>query len=604
MLQRVLPDFQQPVRGTERPLYMSYGGTGEPCVLFPEGLELATTPDGMPDFDLTLVRETDPNQPYAYGMLNFRLRPIYRADDALSDLRGVLPGGTLTRCTIGTGYLRFYLVASSTMMPDSLKAPVALGWNGLDTGRWIQKLSADAASLVKQTLLQKEMLLRAWMEAEVVGVSCRLNVRVRFDPSQLLTALQKLSKDGLVGQDAVRDYFSGSPSSLPLSLDALLAGNDLPLFAIAMADRVRVNYAKLVPAPAIDRGICWTLPAVSEISGGTVEWDLSQVVEAPHGISLDFDPIAAVRQLVAAQGLGAAVHEVSVPPLETGAIAVTVSANIPAQRPQVLELGVSIDAAANPPNRMQPIQETLVLTPPKDSAGAVLHFSPLESPAYTCSTFLVLMDSQGVRKLDGQPVKYDGLIVQLSPDQFPVTFVPLEASSTLLALATLHATCTHSENGQPVTSKFDLDSQHPAAAVTIPKGTQDATLQIQAVSPSGQTITFGPVPLANIHLDLWSFPQYGPQTVQIDCTFDPSTKSYAIELVPESQPNAQPALAHFSPETPSRPWTYIAVTPFQPGFRYREYRNPGEPPAPWSEVQLPGFPLHLNVAGVAMGGSA
>jgi hypothetical protein len=342
---------------------MSYGGTGEPCVIFPEGLQLATTPEGTPDFALTLVRETDPNRTYAYGMLNFRLQPIYRADDALSDLRQVLPGGTLTRCTIGTGYLRFYLVGSSTMMPDSLKAPVALGWNGLDTGRWIQKLPEDATSLIKQTLLQKELLLRAWMEAEVVGVSCRLSAHVRFDPAQLLRDILLLSKDGVVGQDAVRDYFSVSPANLPLSLDATRPSNELPLFAMAMADRVRINYATFVPAPAIDRGICWTLPAGSEIPAGTVEWDLGQAVEAPHGIALDFDPITAVQQFVAAQGLSAAVHEVSVPPLETGALGVSVSANIPSQRPQVLELGVSIDAPAAPPNRMQPIQNTLILTP-------------------------------------------------------------------------------------------------------------------------------------------------------------------------------------------------------------------------------------------------
>jgi hypothetical protein len=187
--------------------------------------------------------------------------------------------------------------------------------------------------------------------------------------------------------------------------------------------------------------------------------------------------------------------------------------------------------------------------------------------------------------------------VLLGPDQFPVTFVPVEASTALLSLATLDGTCTQMGNAGQVTSKFDLDAQHPAAAVTDPKGAQDVTLQIQAVTPSGQTITFGPMPLGNIHLDLCSFPQYGPQTVQIDCTFDPSKKSYAIELVPESQSNAQPAVVLFTPEKPSHQWTYLALSPFQPGFRYREYRNPGEAPAPWSDLQAPSLPLHLTATG-------
>jgi hypothetical protein len=211
----------------------------------------------------------------------------------------------------------------------------------------------------------------------------------------------------------------------------------------------------------------------------------------------------------------------------------------------------------------------------------------------------VFANGTEVHRLVSPPVSHEGGELLLNPDSFPLRFVPVAASASLLNLASLKLVCTRDENGQSVSTTFVLDAAHMAAAVALPLGSTEGTMSIQALPQDGNPLTLGPLPLRGTLLDLSSFPQYGSQTVQLNCSFEANVSLYAIELAPETA--AAGTVLHFTPDLSARTWVYLAASPFRPGFRYREYRSAGETPAAWSAVLPPNDPLQLRASGPTTG---
>src|SRR5262249_14575343 len=134
---------------------------------------------------------------------------------------------------------------------------------------------------------------------------------------------------------------------------------------------------------------------------GRFDWDLSEPHRVPRALVLDLDPFEAARQLVQDQGLGAVVHDVIVPPIQTGAHTISISANLPAQRPDVLSCGAPLRCPPAPPFRMQAVTQTVEIVPPSDSANTTLKLSPKEELKYWCSTFMVVQNGDSVEQLSG-----------------------------------------------------------------------------------------------------------------------------------------------------------------------------------------------------------
>jgi hypothetical protein len=487
-------------------------------------------------------------------------------------------------------------------LPADLRAPIPLAWNGLTTARYILRLSLDSALLLKGALQGDMLPLFALAEMEMAGVAPRLPLRVRFDPAALLAAMVRLTdEERRVARDALLTYFAQDPAFLLLELD----GSTLePVeFAETITDWVRVRFGSFVASPAEDGKPYMVLASPDGIGSGTFEWELSQPLQTWRPLVLVLHPLEAARRVVQEHGLEVVVPPLTiVPPIPTGVFEVSVSANLPEQRPGVLSLGVTLRAAPKPPFRPQAVIQSAELSPPDDAAQILLRLSPAEELAYAYSTFVILKGSSGIRQVDGPEIGHSGVRLNLSPDNFPLNFVPVEANRELLDLAVVHGLCRWTENGaqiRMVEQAFKLDLDHPALGLPVPQDAADATLHIEArARENGKILSLGPMPAKPLQLGVHSFPEYGPHRIPVKCTFAEGQSLLAVDLLPEARPDAAEAITvALTRAMPRKEWSYLASSPFRAGYRYRLHAAFEEAVAPWSEIRSPFDPLELGAEG-------
>jgi hypothetical protein len=602
-----LPDFQRPIRAEGCEILYPYEGMGAHTLL-PDRLEVAERGDGRPDFSLELVRGENPLLPPApYGVLDLRLRPRYRIDEALRALRDRHPSRMISRASFSAGFLRLRPLGDATDVPADLLEPVPLSWNGLGVARWILRLSPDGITLLTRSLQSELLALAAAAEVELFGVSPRLPLQVHFDPRSLLEMmLARADAQRRIAWADLVALFRRDPASLSIGLVGAADGVDRDELAGALADRVRLRFGAFIPSPREDAGPYVRLASADEIGRGRVEWDLAQPVAVPRVLMLALDPLESARELVARAGLDAVMRETVVPPIPTGVLPVLISANLPDRRVGLLAVGVEIRAPARPPHRVQAVVESAELTPPEDAATVRLRLSPAEPPEYTFSTFVVVRDGSGIERLDGEPRPHRGPRLDLSPDMFSVEFVLVEAGRPLLEQASVQGICRRSDRGTAVSQPFELTLARPAIALALPRGTTGATLEVEArLSDGSRSLELGPLPAQNLQLDLHSFPEYGPHRIEIVCVFDDDRPLVAIDLLPEGRPEAPEEITalHFTPAQPRREWNWLAPSPFRAGYRYRPHLGPEEPPASWSAVRSPFEDLEISARATGGGGT-
>ena len=408
----------------------------------------------------------------------------------------------------------------------------------------------------------------------------------------------ELNADKLEAKEDIVNFFRTDPRSLPLEVNGKIEGLELDGFAEAITDRIRVRFGAFVPAPEKDVKPYLSLASPEEVGSGIFEWDLSEPIQAPRPLILHLDPLEAARELVRDHGLEAIVRETVVPPIQTGVLPIWISANLPAHRLGILALGVTIHAPPCPPHRVHTIVESAELHPPEDSTMIRLRLSPAEKLEYTFSTFVVIRDATGIERLEGGETSHQGSRLDLSPDDFPVSFVSIGASRGLLELAAVHGICRRPEGESEVEQPFELAFDQPGVALALPKGTAGATLEIEARSrEEAKALQLGPFPARNLQLGLHSFPEYGSHRVEITCVFDNDMQLFTIDFLPEDRPETSEEITvlHFTPTRLKREWTWWAQSPFRAGFRYRTHRSPDESPTEWSEIRSPFEPLEIRV---------
>lgn len=602
---RGLPDLQRPIQDKGWQICYPYEGGGN-YILVPERLDVAEHHNGRPDFLLEFVRGQHPLlPPRPYGVLEFRVRPQYHMEEALTFLRGRHPEARLAPAVFSSGFLRLQPAIDGENIPEELLQPVPLAWNGLGRARFIQKLSQDTAVLLEEALRGELLALLAAAELELVGVSPRLPIHVRFNPAELLSALASLGNGNetrSIPREDVADFFKRDPKTLPLEITGEIEGPELEEFAEAMTDRVRTRFATFVPAPEVDTRSYLALVSPEEVGSGSFHWDLSEPIQVPRPYVLHLHPFEAAQQLVREHGLEAVTRKTVVPAIPTGALPVSITANLPANCLGILALGVTIYAPPRPPHRVQAVVESIELHPSENAATAFLRLSPAEKPDYTFSTFVVVRDAEGIRHLEAEPTPHSGDALDLSPHHFPVDFVPVEASQALLELAEIRGRCRWTAGEGTVEQSFELNHDQPAVALALPRGVTGAVLDIEShAREASRTLHLGPLPAEALQLDRFSFAEYGPHTIDIACVFDEHTSLFAIELLPEGRPEepGEITVMHFTPAQPKKQWTWFAQSPFEAGYRYRTHQSFDAGGGEWSPVRSPFEPLTIHAGAEA-----
>ncbi|MCC6456080.1 MAG: hypothetical protein IT328_14090 [Caldilineaceae bacterium] len=596
-----LPDFQNTLGGDGFQLYSPFEGRGFYTVM-PDRLEIGRNEEGRPDFLLEYVRGGNPFlPPEPHGILTFRLVAHYPSAAALEHLRGLQRQGALQPARFDAGYLRIQPiegVLAEGDIPPELLHPEPLLWSSLDA-RYTLRLSEAGASFVEQALQGEQLLFQAVAVCEAQGIVPRLPLQVRFDPAELLATLLALGDENrLISYPALASFFQRDPGQLPLQLEGFFEpSQQASLFATAMIARIRTRFGEFAPAPLLSTEPHIALPAPDAIGHGTFLWDLAEPLQAPLPWVFTLHPLEAAQAVVRAEGVEALVRQTIVPALATGGFGVTVAANLPAQLQGILSLGVTLQAPPQPPHRMQAIIKTVELPPGQEKAEVYLQFSPVETPLYTYQAFVIASDSGGVARWVGSETSHASSRLLLRPSDFPVGFVPIEASADLLEVAVIHGILRWQQAQAWVETPFTLDTAQPLVTLLLPPGAEGATLQLEAQSrDSGDILALGPFPGEGLRLSLFSFAEYGPHEIEVSCIFDTSTPLFAIDLLPEDQPETAETITVLSltPAQPKRTWRWFASNPFRAGYRCRPHAGDAAL-LPWSEVHSPAAPLIIDL---------
>lgn len=586
-----MPDFQAPLQNKGVTVLAPFQDQGT-YTLLPTGLGIARQADGIGDFHLGIVRPENPLlPPKPHGMLDFRLQAVFPMEEGLAVVRAQKAGAVLEQAVFRDGFVQLFPVGELKGTAPQLFVPRPINFQGLGVARFFCDLDIASALLVKDMLTANTAPLRAQAHLEVWGVAPRLPQQVSFDPATFLQYLHtKTGADGRISRAELVGAFTAA-NDVPWTVQGKI--DDLAAFAECMADHVRARFASLAAPIQADSAPLLALPAADQFGSGAFSWDLNEPIATGRIVSLDFDPLAAARELVSTRGIDAVVSMDTVQRLQTGIVSLAVTANLPLMRQGVLSLGVTTKVPPKMPFRPQEINSTLELEEPGDSGSVQVQLSPKEKFAYRYQTFVILQDSTGMRRLEGDETTHEGEQLELNISDFPVNFVSLEAADRLLATGTVSGTLRYDD----AQSSFSLTASQPRLALAVPRDAS-ATLEFQFQSvDKAHVLHLGPAPAGATHLDLSSFREYGPQTLDVRCTFHDGAALLAIDLLPEGAsdtPNNITVIG-MTPNSPQKQWTWFATSPFAPGYRYRIHTNQGEG-NPWSDVRSPFEPLLLDSA--------
>ena len=565
-------DFGGLVRTSETKLFSCFEMPNRYQVL-PNEICLGKRDDGTPDFRVELIRGPDPmSGPEPYGVLDLRLVPAWPLEQALNEARALRPDATVLGVVAHHAWLK--LVGTE----GQLLRPVEVAGDGLGAMRLTARLDRDGAMLFVGALERGTVMAHGVAELQWSGVSPRVAVTARFDPRALMADLNAISDGGVLTQDALTSFFARDPAILPFEVSGWTDSTDVHSFGWTMADRIRHQFGTPVLSTKDDNQPCIKLRSPAETDTGRFEWNLVQPFWATRSLVLIFDAFKAVNDIIGRGGLSTILRKTVTQSISSGYVLVEVSANLPDNRVGLLSCGANLRAPARPPRRMQALTETVELGPPEDRARALLRFAPNEPPAYTVQTFVVVSKRSGIAVLESEERPATGESLPLTVADFPVQFVPVEASPQLAKLARVLAVARWTEDGEQREQGVELTTDSLRACIAAPRDTE-VIIQYSAELGGARVECIN----GGNRVDLPSFAEYGSHTVQIELQFaDADEETVAIELAPEEDGTATPLF--FTRTKERREWTYFARSPFASGYRYRPFAVNG-PPHPWSAVQ-------------------
>lgn len=591
---RGLPDFKRPVEAEKVRLFHPFE-QGGPYLALPRRLRIADKQAGVPSFHLRIVRGTNPSgPPEPYGVIDLTVEPDYALSSAAAHLRQEQIEASVAPVTPEGGWLRLQPLGGETLFPESLRRALPLEWSGFGATRVAVQLSLEAAHFLEQALLGEMLLLPGTAEVYLRGIAVRSDTRVSFDPAELLAALRERAVEGVISREKARAFFAQPLAELPLKVDEQHAVG--PYFAAAMIDRIFERFG----TPAAPRAGSQDahVHLSDEVREGRFRWDLGEAIDVRRSFFYELDLVNAAHRVLEALGRNGLVEEIIVSEMDSGVLPVSVLANLPRERVGMLEMGVTLHAAPNPPKRVHSIQESVRFMPPDDQDDVVLRFAPTEDPLYQVTPYAILRTGRGITRLSENEYQERGTRLFMGPDDFPLRFVRLDTAPGLRALAPVKATVRWKErkaDGQEARQQVQLDGERTTAAIALPRNTQEAELLIE-LTKGDQTVTLDPLPAEDIYLDLPLFPGYGSKTVEIHCEFARGVSVYALELQQETEPEdpeQQTVTLTFATSQSTRMWSYFADSPFAVRYRWRPLADENEP-LPWSAWRSPREPLHVR----------
>ncbi|MFT3886762.1 MAG: hypothetical protein QM713_01170 [Arachnia sp.] len=527
---RGLPDFGAPLSPGGYEAFDQPGGV----VALPDALLLATRPDGVPRLTLERFRSSIPGS-QAYGLVSawFTLSWAEDCGDRLPTAFALPVEGTLS---VGLDRV--------DAEPEPLGTPMS--WDGSLAAPWGARVTPEQIVFMTTALTERWLSLSAAATLLIRGVAPRLPVVLTVDAERLARLV---------------------PTPDRAALTAVVAELVAPSGILTVRGEARPEEIAQV---VIDR-LNSELPAPS----GVQSWDLVQPFVTRRRLDL---ALSLREQLSTAPFDEAAMIPpgTDVPAIQLGWQSIDVLSNLPPRPVGVLAHGVNMVAAANPPSRPQASVAGCELTDEPPRQTVTLRLAPLEPLAYDAETWMIVSADEGVYEAKGEPRHRTEQRLILGSDDFGVAFAHLSADPALLGLASIEARVVRGPWQSP---SAVLTADAPEAAFVLPAHEESSPLEAPQLvlrataTAGGATIDLPPLPAAHTRLGLPSLPGWGRHEVLVR---NDGTEPVAVELADE--PGTVSDVLSLAPGG-TRTWSWVALDPFRPGFRYR--LRPVGDPGPW-----------------------
>jgi hypothetical protein len=584
------PDLDRPIPFEAGNLYYPFGGG--PFSLTPNRCSIADLEDGRVNFSLDMYRPAIPlPETRGYGVLELRLNAQYATEKALASLREQHPQAVLSHCALMDWEFRLAPGPVALGSLTELLAPSLLASNNLGSARMVVRLSPQGAVLLKNLLLDDVRPVYAIAEAQMKGISPRVDAVVRFRAQELIEEIGGLaSETGILSWKSLVNFFGRSPDDLSAEVSGQVEESRVYAFGEAMADRIVDRFGSYVTAQDGADDHCIQLSPLEDLEDSELLWSLSQPFLASRRVAMRFDLFSDVRQRIQKQGSEAFIRYHTSSDLSSfGESNITVFCNLPAERVGVTDLGVNLIFPAKPPDRPQSKSLTISFEPPQDLVDAQVLLAPGEALEYNYSTFAVIADQHGVGELHGPVRSGSGSPLRVTPDDFPIDFAQIEATQELVRQASIHGICRHQYKGREYNIPFTFDNGRYSISLGLPKGSEIVGIVCSARDRlSGKQIHLPSFDSLPVRLDLFSFPEYGFHEVEFLCGFDGDERYYAIDVLPEDTEETLENMTTlvFTPAQPRRRYGWFAQSPFRPGFLYRPHTDDGAL-QPWERAPYP-----------------
>ncbi|MEN3951828.1 hypothetical protein [Iodidimonas sp. SYSU 1G8] len=575
------PDWSQPVKAGGGEMYFAHE---EPRRIYapPLDLRVAVEPGGAPALALELIRLTGgADGPHVFGLLTIRFASHFAIAERQESVFLEHPDARVEPLIPRGGFLRFQ-AAAALDVPEELLTPKPLVWAGAGALTFAAQLGEAATALLNDALTNGMVTVTALAEVDALGLSSRANARVRFNPAALAPMISAAAVNGGSTVEAITAVLMGLGDTPAFGFIGLASNADKLAAAQACAERVIAHYGCLAPAADPASGPVFVIDTAAMLDGD-VTWDLSDETLTPRGFVLASNPLETARQ--AAANDFRLTRDAPVVPFATGLHVLSIYPNLPARRVGVLMLSTEVRVRPFLPDRPQTVSASALFRDGDTTRTLPLRLSPAEPVAFDYQTVAFVTGAGGAQRLTGPVLRHEGLHLTIAPASFPVRFLRIESTPALLALATLHISCKGKRGDAAWSAEAGLDAATPSLAIAVPLDVAEGTLSVMATSHDhGRTLRLDTRPLDDCWLDLSSFPTAGPAMAEITCAFDDSAGLAAIECAPEDRLDETAAigLVRLTPAMPKREWRWLVTNPLRDGFCWRWFRNPGEPPAPWS----------------------
>ena len=579
-----IPDWQGAINKESYTILPTFGD-GNQYFLLPTEVHLRQQ-NGKPDFYLNFICEAGYSSPEdsIYTIINMGLERDAELENAFAYLRQQKPQATLTTAIFSAK--AFWHLETSAVEP--IVQPFA--WENVDTARIYQRIPQNVGILIYQGLKKNHFLARAAIDCEIVVMLPRLPLNVSFQPDKLLSAVQDLNPEqSIISWDKMYNFFLSDPSTLPLKINGDYNVTKRGEFARTLAGHVRKNFGSFVPSPSIADGPHISLkdPADKSLPPEMV-WDLSTPLMAATPFMFTFEPFEGVFKIVGKEGIDKVTHFSIIPPLpdEQTTERVFIDGNLPPNLQDVFVVEVNLRVESEyAPNNVTEI-ETIPLFPNSDNKRVDLKFKNPNQKQYNAQVRMITPEG----RLLGDKFEHTGDYLYIGGDSLPAHYIIVRAREDLLKEAELDVAIANpnSDHNKP----YLLNTNQPA--VTFVLSPEDDALKVVArsISDSSKTLNLN-LPIQSISLNLFSFPEFGVQRVEVEVNFQTDTNTAVFEFLPEGS-DEQPIVKYFTPDNNQQVLTYTPKTLFNYRYRYRQQKQDNSSTA-WSNYLLPNEPLTLNV---------